>query len=1085
MSSNNFTFYFFPEYNQSDEEDEDQQYEENEASIQEGSNNTLDKGTVEEVQETENNMHQEEKPEKLKQRFIVETITMTTVTERRIVREESDSNSDESQKQAIEETKKLGILKGGKFWRNSTEKGTGKSVNYTEAIVQNEGTDEIEEGAIAFAQEEVITTKNEEEMKSPEESDTKSSFELQLSEKYEEAKKQDAKDAVSPDSTELTLTFKLGQHLLVANSLKPNSAMRQLFPSPRFLSPPPLEDGDAPETNKTGPPKQFLVTAESLRLFEEAKKSKILGNMSAGDSGQSFVAIMPPILKDDDDLQNNRLQKTIERNTLRRSLVKYSYEYRNKRLSEKKKNENSLEERIRQLTCGIDDDEPEEEKKEKNENERSSPQGEEAVEQTNAMPVENKGFRNVETVSSLPNSTSNSGNSTYKKLTDLFSRKSSSTPVVEDINKNIKNEVINVQCDLVLNSENLASSCSLNSQGHRNSIGSQKNYAIRPAQNTDTKKQILSSFAPLTACVTPEDKERLVERYRLIEGGERSNLFRRDQSEYMLQDIDDGLKDFEPKKLGNQPDVIAETPQNETPNDELALFVQQDAKRIEKIKKRYSAADDKSDDDDDYGFNKRPLVRGINVNFSNTNQNPSQTSSQSQAPRFSSPTTKPITTTATSTAVHSTWPYYSQENVDPKSRSYYVAKQPNENSPYGAYVIPQDCRGYLEVGNANYVVGQQRINYMQQQGQQQNIYSATNTYYRCQPIRYPGTNYSELSNYQYRHPPHSPPPLRRIMATPQSSPMPTEDSRIRIENRIYASRNSDYGYIVGNQENSNRPKVSATEGTNNHISPPSGENTKSQDTIYHQRSVPSVHNPCVQMKFAPINYQQGAPIPTASIRFSASCSPHSVVDESNVIIEPHYSTFPRSPNQNAVGVIRVGQGQQMIRVPVPYSTGTPVQVHLMAGRLGRCDSPQRPNSPQGSVKLPIQSYNHYLVAKETQTGQGYAVVSPKPVAELTTPLPPLPSDPTKTVDFEKQGKAIAEELQSRQKMSLSRSLSQEGTYQSRVGQGNTPPVSMSIQQERGIPEGAASSSVHDSQPPNSENPTTAPAGNTIFYTMNV
>lgn len=53
--------------------------------------------------------------------------------------------------------------------------------------------------------------------------------------------------------------------------------------------------------------------------------------------------------------------------------------------------------------------------------------------------------------------------------------------------------------------------------------------------------------------------------------------------------------------------------------DELAAFVQQDASRIERIKKRYGAAESintnnasgSDDEHDDYGFNRRPSVRGI------------------------------------------------------------------------------------------------------------------------------------------------------------------------------------------------------------------------------------------------------------------------------------------------------------------------------------------------------------------------------------------------------------------------------------------------------------------------------------------
>lgn len=41
----------------------------------------------------------------------------------------------------------------------------------------------------------------------------------------------------SPDAPEMTLTFKLGNHVLISNnSLKPNSAVRQLFPCTKSLA---------------------------------------------------------------------------------------------------------------------------------------------------------------------------------------------------------------------------------------------------------------------------------------------------------------------------------------------------------------------------------------------------------------------------------------------------------------------------------------------------------------------------------------------------------------------------------------------------------------------------------------------------------------------------------------------------------------------------------------------------------------------------------------------------------------------------------------------------------------------------------
>ncbi|KAK6621863.1 hypothetical protein RUM44_001670 [Polyplax serrata] len=1090
--------------NQSDEEeeeDEPERYTNNEISMEDEEKSTLVDDTSSQKDDGETSLQEDDKSDKLKQRFIVETITMTTVTEQRIV---SEVNDDETSSKGAEESKKGGILKGGKFWKNSIDKNTEKTVNYNDSLPGSKRSEEVNEAndgsTSALVEQSPSGTCSEPNQKEVSDSNTS-----------ENDAEPNAHDMASPQSTELTLTFKLGQHLLVANSLKPNSAMRQLFPSPRFVSPPPIEDVDGSESNKAIPPKQFLVTAESLKLFEEAKKSKMLGNINSKDSNQSFIAVMPPMSTGDDDLQNSGLLRTIERNTLRRSLVKYSYEYRNKRLSEKKKNENSLEERIRQLTCGIDDEEPQEEKKDEPKTEpepsRSSPQGEESKEMEY---LPHPGVQKTQEPALVPsNSSSGTGNSAYKKLTDIFSRKSNSPQVIEDINRNIKSENANLQCDLVLNSENFGNMYALNAQDQRTPFTNLKNFSQKLTATPDSKKQFL---APLTACVNSEDKERLAERYRCQPPGK--------ESEYSLQDIEEGLRNFEPKKLGNQPDVIAETPQNETSNDELALFVQQDSGRMEKLKKRYSAADDKSDDDDDYGFNKRPLVKGVKSQYNTTAENPPPVQQAQCPPRYVCPNSKPVAATMAA-AHHMSWPYYSQDGSDHKVRQqFYTIKQTDQSGNYAVYGTPQEYRTYTEVGNADYTEfkGQQKINYSVNQGQQQNIYATTNTFYRCHPVRFGG--YSELSNYQFRHPPHSPPPMRRIMAASQPSPVPSDDCKIRVENRVFINRSNE-NYTSVTTDTSNRLKVGMPDGANVVLPPTDG--MKAQETTFYRRTVPNVQNPCLQMKFSPMGYQQGV-VPTASIRFSASCSPHTVTDEQNVIVDPQYATFQHPPTQNTVGVIRVEQGQQMIRVPVPYATGTPVQVHLMAGRLGRCESPQRPNSPQGAVKVPLPPYNQYFIPKGIQTGQQLLGTStpltvgvplssqpslasqpatqsqPQPQIQSQSQPPVNPpveiqtTDVMKTIDFEKQGKAIAEELQQRQKLALSRSLSQETNYQSKLPPTVVAPINTMVQQERGVPEGAASSSMQDCQSTQQqqqqqqqqpENGTVAPAGNTVYYTMNI
>lgn len=95
----------------------------------------------------------------------------------------------------------------------------------------------------------------------------------------------------------MMLTFKLGNHVLISNnSLKPNSAVRQLFPCTKPL---PTKVGDEQAAHH-----QYLVTAESLKAFEEAKRSKLPQIIHSGETDDS-------------------IKRAIERNTLRRSLIRY------------------------------------------------------------------------------------------------------------------------------------------------------------------------------------------------------------------------------------------------------------------------------------------------------------------------------------------------------------------------------------------------------------------------------------------------------------------------------------------------------------------------------------------------------------------------------------------------------------------------------------------------------------------------------------------------------------------------------------------------------------------------------------------
>ena len=135
-------------------------------------------------------------------------------------------------------------------------------------------------------------------------------------------------------------------------------------------------------------------------------------------------------------------------------------------------------------------------------------------------------------------------------------------------------------------------------------------------------RRLLSTFAPLTACVAGQRDDLS---YYTLAPGDRTSAASSQCSEYSLGDIEAVLHDDEVKKVA--PDVIAGTPGQES--DELIAFAQQDAPRTERLKKRYSgettsapnsgaASDD--DEQNDYGFNKRPSVRGIKPRFGSTNE---------------------------------------------------------------------------------------------------------------------------------------------------------------------------------------------------------------------------------------------------------------------------------------------------------------------------------------------------------------------------------------------------------------------------------------------------------------------------------
>lgn len=526
-------------------------------------------------------------------RYIVETITMTTVTERRIVHESNDKvyNND--------------ILKnGGKQWPIQDTGHVERKI--TENAI-SDASSRLDDGkhSVKFTQEDL----NDES--------------CDKSDNYEKG--------------EFTLTFKLGNRVVPCNSLKPNSAVRQLFPDPRFVNPPTEISEIDCDDNLGKCEGKYLITEESLRAFNEVNKRSVFATFS-GKERYPYKDGNFTVHSDDEDIpQNDLIKKTIERNTLRRSLMRYPRGENRKRGN--KKTQVSLEERIKQLTCNIDEEQqtagPTELKPASPDiPQRISPPGEES-------------YPDVE---SQPETSCRMDKSTYKKFTDLFRKPESQTsgpeqhyPYYQPVYQVMQ------QPDLGIDMKPKCGSL----------IPTKK-----PGTN-EARKQFLSSLAPLTACVTGHVEPNYGNRETLklkLPGDRRSIISTASTStEYSVGDIDDALNKSGEEKAP-QPDIIAGTPSANSNQDELAMFVQQDAGRIERIKKRYSGTPSSTvsdeDEHDDYGFSRRPSVRGIKPRFGSTTEIIQQMQAQLQ------PSIMPCPTKAGS---HMTWPYYSAEVIESKA----------------------------------------------------------------------------------------------------------------------------------------------------------------------------------------------------------------------------------------------------------------------------------------------------------------------------------------------------------------------------------------------------------------------------------
>lgn len=243
----------------------------------------------------------------------------------------------------------------------------------------------------------------------------------------------------------------------------------------------------------------------------------------------------------------------------------FRYEPRSKK--NQQKTDNSLVERIKQLTCDVDDV--------VQESERASPPGEEARNSPEVNHSINKAIDKSFSPSSSSTASSNSSmSSTYKKITDLFGKKER-----VDIN--------NAHNELVVRPPPVPPDLGIGGVPSHDVVDAMHCPVTKVNSTTsESRKQFLSSLAPLTACVSSMGNADEHYYHHGVNIGERNSVASSVGTEFSLKDIDEGLKndDEETKKIA--PDVLAGTPSASESGDELAMFVQQDASRIERIKKK-------------------------------------------------------------------------------------------------------------------------------------------------------------------------------------------------------------------------------------------------------------------------------------------------------------------------------------------------------------------------------------------------------------------------------------------------------------------------------------------------------------------
>ncbi|XP_063394297.1 uncharacterized protein LOC134679322 [Cydia fagiglandana] len=515
-----------------------------------------------------------------------------------ITSEESDTGDAEgrqSSENSPSRQRRGGILKGGRLWKSLD--------NDKDIIEQNDDqrsttTASDEDGSFTPRSVRFV-----ERPKEPSEDDPSQRSEITARTSLSDSETNTQKDHSNN-------TQRLETPLIVSTQTpKPNSAVQQLFNSSR--PPPPAIEPQ-------------LVTSETLRAWDAGVRPKP---------------------------EEAAVRRVAERNALRCSLLRS--EARKKQ--QPKQETTSLAERIRLLTCDVEDE---------GEEQRAPPAGAAADKYC----------------SGSDKSSDKSYNSVDRNNEKAFGSASSSS------------------------SSSTLSVTPASARQLPPDLGDVHQEPQRP--RPEPRRQFLSTLAPLTACVGSAAHH---EGFYYVPPGERTSA----STNIDLQEHSDAPA----------PDVVAGTPGAGDGDDGLAAFARAAGPRTERLRQRYSHESQpaSSDDEhDDYGFHRRPAVRGIAIkqqlgaseDILQQMQNDLQPS-PGAAPASSIPAPAHACQRANS---NYSWPYYSEANLNsrPQSRASATSNWSQKSSEYvsgrqcGSTPVPHGDACYAPAAGAAYAHYQHR-----------------------------------------------------------------------------------------------------------------------------------------------------------------------------------------------------------------------------------------------------------------------------------------------------------------------------------------------------------------------------------------